>query len=617
MAAIFGLDFGTTNSLVSFVQEDREAGHPVVRSLTHLTDGRPHPSVVWFSPAGPVVGRNARDKMSDLGVGVFGEIVRSPKIYLGGPAPIVVAGVHRSSVDIATELFRFLREDALSRGFPEQEFSRAVVTVPVNMRGKARQELRQAANQAGVYIHQFVHEPMAALYGYLRGMPNFQSEVARLEGRIVMVFDWGGGTLDLTLCKIEKGTILQIVNVGEASAGGDQFDLRVLNRVKEKHQEEHPTADWRRLQPTAEARLLKHCEDAKIRLSETEETTIYIREILQGPGSDLDVTLSQSELRDLVDDLVGKGLSAIPRLLKRADLPIGAIDFCVVTGGMVAMPAIREGLIEILGGGRVREIENAATVISEGASWIAHDELSVRLAKSIEVLNCHDVYVQVVEAHSDLPQEGTQIQQKIALYCVDPRDGFAKVQIARPRWPGQGTSLDDMLPYACLCVDVDPNSQPFQERLELEIVIDDNLIANVGVRSMLSDNYKAMEIHDLEFGLGVTEGWGDGGGGSVGVDGNTIGGGGIRQPRTPGEVKIRGNVAETKDDWGGVPGEIVGYYRRGHTLSRRQRDEKMYYSHCVGCGRNIYLIERDGCDRCSELGLAASAEEAQHRRSAP
>ena len=125
MAGLFGLDFGTTNSLVSFVQEDREAGRPVVRSLTHLTDGRPHPSVVWFAPEGPVVGREARDQMSELGIGVFGDILRSPKAYLGGPAPVVVGGVVRSSVDVAAELFRHLRADALSRGFPEQDFARA------------------------------------------------------------------------------------------------------------------------------------------------------------------------------------------------------------------------------------------------------------------------------------------------------------------------------------------------------------------------------------------------------------------------------------------------------------------------------------------------------------
>ena len=614
MARLFGLDFGTTNSLVSFIQEDREAGHPVVRSLTHLTDGRPHPSVVWFSPEGPVVGREARDQLSELGIGVFGDIVRSPKAYLGGPAPVEVGGVARSSVDVAAELFRHLRKDALSRGFPGQDFARAVVTVPVNMRGKARRDLREAASQAGVRIHQFVHEPMAALYGYLRGRSSFRSELARLEGRIVMVFDWGGGTLDLTLCKIEQGTILQVLNVGEPSAGGDQFDLRILNRVKEKHQKEHPGADWGRMQPTAEARLLKHCEDAKIRLSESEVTTVYLREILQGVGSDLDVTLTRSELRGLVDDLVGKGLGTIQRLLKRAELPIGAIDFCLVTGGMVAMPAIREGLIEILGGGTVREIENAETVISEGASWIAHDDLRVRLAKPIEVLNCHDVYVPVMGAYSELPQEGTQVRRKISLYCVDPRDGFAKLQVARPRWPGQGQSVDDRLPYACLCVDVDPNSQPLQERLELELAIDDNLIANVGLRSMLSDNYERVEIHDLEFGLGVVEGSEGGGGRSEDRGGDTVGGGAIGQQRSPGDVRIRGNLAERADDWRGVPGEIVGDYPQGHTLSRRQLEEKMYYSTCVECRRNIYQIERDGCDPCSEVGLAASVKEAQERR---
>ena len=579
MAGIFGLDFGTTNSLISFVQEDREAGRPVVRSLTHLTDGRPHPSVVWFSPEGPVVGRQARDQMSELGIGVFGDILRSPKAYLGGPAPVVVGGVVRSSVDVAGELFRHLRADALSRGFPEQDFARAVVTVPVNMRGKARQDLREAANQAGVHIHQFVHEPMAALYGYLRGSSSFHSEVARLEGRIVMVFDWGGGTLDLTLCKIERGTILQILNVGEPSAGGDQFDLRVLNRVKEKHQEEHPEADWARLQPTAEARLLKHCEDAKIRLSESEETTVYLREILQGTGNDLDVTLTQSELRGLVDDLVDKGLSTIRRLLDRAELPIGAVDFCLVTGGMVAMPAIREGLIELLGGGRVREIENAETVISEGASWIAHDGLRVRLAKPIEFLDCHEEYVPVMGAYSDLPQEGRQVVKRMSLYCVDPRDGFAKVQMARPRWPGQGDSIDDRLPYACLCVDVDPNSQPLHERLELELVIDDNLIANVGLRSMLSANCERVEIHDLEFGLGVVEGGGSGGETSEDPGGDPMGGGYNRQERTPGDVRIRGNLTKREDDWRGVPGEIVGDYRKGqHTEPPAREGEDVLFS---------------------------------------
>jgi molecular chaperone DnaK len=596
VATVFGLDFGTTNSLISFVEEDRELGYPVVRKLTNRDDLRPHPSVVWYSADGPVVGRAARDQMSELGIGVFGDIVRSPKAFLGGHAPIVIGDVARSAVDVVEKILTFLRDDAIEREFDEQDFARAVVTVPISMPGKAREELRQAAHRAGLYIQQFVHEPMAALYGYLRGLPNFQAEVARLEGRVVMVFDWGGGTLDLTLCKIENGTIVQILNVGDTTVGGDKFDLRLLNRIKEKHLQQYPEADWRNMQPTADARLLRQCEDAKISLSNNAEYSVYLPEVLQGTGSNLDVVLTQQELRDVVDDLVAHGLSSIDAVLERAELPIGAIDFCLITGGMVAMPSIREGLIEVLGGSRIREIENAETVISEGASWIAFDEAKVRLAKPIEFLHASDSYVEIVSAHTALPQEGEQISQPVSLYCVDPRDGFAKVQIARPRWPGRANAIEDRIPYACLCVDVDRNAPPLRERLELEVTIDENLVAEIGAYSSLSGFYKTVDIHDLEFGLQLgpdapaTEGDEPDNQSDMGVSGNG--------PSAPaGSVRIRSNVTDGGSDRGSVPGEVARQRQGAHSLNLRQQDELMYYADCVDCHRNIYVIERDGCDR--------------------
>jgi molecular chaperone DnaK len=600
VATVFGLDFGTTNSLVSFVQEDRELDRSVSRPLMHLADGRPHPSVVWYSAERPIVGREARDQMSELGIGVFGDIVRSPKRYLGGQVPIVIGDVPRSAVDVVGEVLSYLREDALGRGFPEQDFSRAVMTVPVSMTGRARCDLREAANRAGIQIHQFVHEPMAALYGYLRGMPTFQAEVARLEGRVVLVYDWGGGTLDLTLCRIEQHTIVQILNLGEPLIGGDQFDLRLLDIIKAKHIELHPEADWGRMQPTADARLLRACEDAKISLSQSAQTNVFLRDVLQGPGSDLEVTVSQAEFRNAVEDLVRGGLSAISKLLERAELPVGALEFCLVTGGMVAMPSIREGLIEILGGSRIREIDNAESVISEGASWIAYDGARVRLAKPIEFLQAGDNYVEIVPAHTDLPQAGEQIRQVMSLYCVDPRDGFAKVQIARPRWPGRANAVEDRVPYACLCVDVDPKAAPLGERLELKVVIDEDLIANVGAVSSLSRFYKDVDIHDLEFGLGL-------GSNDVTAEGaelpasqepGVLGTGG----GTPkGSVRIRSNVTDRSGDWNSVPGEIAQRNQVGHRLTRRQHDEKMYYEECVECHRNIYLIERDGCEVCAGI----------------
>src|SRR5689334_20393809 len=134
------------------------------------------------------------------------------------------------------------------------------------MHGRARAELRQAAQKAGFSIQRFVHEPLAALYGYLRAKPDFRQELANIEGRLVLVFDWGGGTLDLTLCQLRQGVLTQILNVGDREVGGDSFDRRLRGLVRQKHEAQHPTADWGRLQPTADARLIQACEDAKIAL---------------------------------------------------------------------------------------------------------------------------------------------------------------------------------------------------------------------------------------------------------------------------------------------------------------------------------------------------------------
>ena len=210
----------------------------------------PHPSVVWYPGADPVVGRRAKDQLSELGLGVFGDIVRSPKIYLGSPVGIPVGGVTRRAVDVVSDLLKYLREDALARGLAGNEFRSAVISIPVSMRGDARAELRQAARQAGISIHQFVHEPLAALYGYLRSRQDFDRAVADLERRMVMVFDWGGGTLDLTLCQVQNGALMQVHNAGDPDVGGDFFDQRLRQLVRAKHEAQHPQADWSRLQPT-------------------------------------------------------------------------------------------------------------------------------------------------------------------------------------------------------------------------------------------------------------------------------------------------------------------------------------------------------------------------------
>jgi molecular chaperone DnaK (HSP70) len=226
MAATFGLDFGTTNSLVTVIGTDPGTMRASPQVLTH--DGKPHPSVVWYSGAKPVVGRQAKNQLNELGLGVFGDIVRSPKMFLGSPMGIDVGGVTRQAVDVVADVLHFLRQEALSRGIRGNPFESAVITIPVNMSGTARAELRQAAQKAGIRIHQFVHEPLAALYGCLRGRPNFRQELANLDRRLVLVFDWGGGTLDITLCQLQNGILTQVFNDGDDEVGGGSTKRSIL-----------------------------------------------------------------------------------------------------------------------------------------------------------------------------------------------------------------------------------------------------------------------------------------------------------------------------------------------------------------------------------------------------
>lgn len=281
MAATFGLDFGTTTSLISVIRLDDETGR--LTPFTFTQNGMPHPSVVWYPGGAPVVGRRAMDQLSELGLGVFGDIVRSPKRFLGSPTGIYIGGVTRQAVDVVADVLKYLRKDALDRHYADNPFESAVITIPVTMRGPARAELRQAAQKAGIRIHQFIHEPLAALYGYLRAKPDFRQEFANLERRLALVFDWGGGTLDLTLCQMQNGILTQIANVGDDAVGGDQFDIRLRQLVRERHEALHPKADWSRLQPSADARIVHACEDAKIALSSRTSTTIFVRDVLASP----------------------------------------------------------------------------------------------------------------------------------------------------------------------------------------------------------------------------------------------------------------------------------------------------------------------------------------------
>ncbi|WP_080580002.1 Hsp70 family protein [Sinorhizobium fredii] len=609
---VFGIDFGTTNSLAAVTVGGRTL------ALVDQFTLRPHPSVIWYRGGDIVVGREARQNMDLTETGAPPGFVRSPKMSLRRDGPIFVDGRPIEPTDAVAEVLKHLKNDAaVARGGAlGKNLARAVFTIPVDFGGRERRALREAAGKAGIGVVQFVHEPVAALYAYLRSRPDLGRELARLEGRSVLVFDWGGGTLDLTLCRIQGGAIMQVANLGDNDVGGDRFDERLRNHLRAKHATAHGIEDITVLeQPGMAAKLLHQCEVLKIHLSDpkTDSEEVIVRNYLKtdGPSRNLLGTVTRGELDGLSSSIVARGLARIDEILEQAQLSYQDIELCLATGGMVNMPAIRNGLTERFVG-RVPKLDNGDRIIAEGAAWIANDGLRLTLSKPIEILvadtSGRGAYHSLVDAGWTLPIENeTQNVANTRLFCVDPREGVAVVEVAKPAKIGK---VSPSAPRWTLCVakvEVDANAQPLLERIECHLQIDHDYIARVTLRSTGRGASSSEEFHDLEFGLSLAE---------VSPPSGNRGEGKASTPKDPaGEAQAlansnlvqRTNVARyderdklNEEAWRYVPGDLVAKWRSGYFDTRssaatsRQLVERNFYVPCARCKRRISQITVEG-----------------------
>lgn len=609
---IFGIDFGTTNSLAAVAVGDR------VLPLVDQVNQRPHPSVIWYRGSDVVVGREARQNMDITDIGAPPGFVRSPKMSLRRNGPVFVDGRPIEPTDAVAEVLRHLKADAAkARGSASgHELARAVFTIPVDFGGPERRSLREAARKAGIGVIQFVHEPVAALYAYLRSLPDLSRELARLEGRSILVFDWGGGTLDLTLCRIAGGALMQVKNLGDNEIGGDKFDERLRNHLREKHSAKHGIEDITALeQPGMAAKLLHQCEILKIHLSDpkTDIEDVIVRNYLKvdGSGKNLTASVTRSELEDLSAGIVSRGLARIDEALDQANLTYQDIELCLATGGMVNMPAIRYGLTERFIG-RVPKLENGDRIIAEGAAWIANDGLRLQLSKPIEILVAdttgRGTYHSLVDAGWTLPIENeTQNVANTRLFCVDPREGYAVVEVAKPAKLGKVSPRD---PRHSLCVvkaKLDANAAPLLERIECNLQIDHDYIARVTLRSTGRGAESSEEFHDLEFGLSLPNvAPSDGPQDEPGRRGSTGPIGEVGQLENS-NLYQRTNVARlddrnanTGDLWKYLPGDLVDRWKpsyfdtRSNAASPRQLEERNFYAPCARCKRLISQIKSEG-----------------------
>ncbi len=578
MVQIVGIDFGTTNSLISVVTHDG-------RVSSFDDKGGPHPSVVRYETDQVICGRKAKEKLDEAGIGVLGNTVRGPKKLLKQTA-INVDGRIMNPVDVVTDLVRYLKNDALNNDNAEAaDLTRAVVTIPVDMDGQGRIALREALLNAGIYIETFVHEPLAALYAYFKDQEDTEDTLRRFEGNMILVFDWGGGTLDLTLCKVLGGSIVQMQNKGNNAVGGDYLDEAILSYVEKQHAKQHGwTGDnYLERNPEMKAKLLVACEKAKITLSSREKTNIFLPDYYQGTNeeSEIDVWLTREEVEHVCSRLIQKGMKEIEMLLspEQADIDPQTIALCLATGGMVNMPTIKRQLNEIFGVAALHISQKGDRIISEGAARIAADRLNITLAKPFELLEARNSVVTLLREGTVLPQRGHSIQQEQSMYCTDPRDGNALMTFKRPIMVGKSGASDARVNYGNVSVPINKHFPPLSERIIVNVKIDDNLIAHIKAMGTDEGTEVTTEFYELEFALSVSNA-------SKAQKKNLI----INERSSvrKGTVALS-NICQSDSSWELLPGELLQEYNNKNSylkkdLTEQQRIEYLRYQPCSRCG---------------------------------
>ena len=258
----FGIDFGTTNSAtVGFLVMD----HKPECVKYGDEEGRPIPSVVAIDKTTGEIytGRNAWDKKMQLSESC--EYISSVKTILDSEQGKEIAGKIWTPVNIATEVFRSLKENVLDR--TGLEMNEATIAIPVGFSSEKRSKLREAAKDAGIRIRSFISEPTAAFFANYNELKS---------SSLVAVFDWGGGTLDVSVLQHINGKISELSSSGRNIAG-DYIDQKIAQRIHAKiARKKGREISFEDMPSSAQDMMRVRAERAKRMLGDDDTATISI-----------------------------------------------------------------------------------------------------------------------------------------------------------------------------------------------------------------------------------------------------------------------------------------------------------------------------------------------------
>ena len=348
MARAVGIDLGTTNSVVTVL----EGGDPTV--IANAEGSRTTPSVVAFAKNGEVlVGEVAKRQA----VTNPDRTIRSVKRHMGTSWSQDIDGKKYTPQEISARTLMKLKRDAES--YLGESVTDAVITVPAYFNDAQRQATKEAGEIAGLNVLRIINEPTAAALAY--GLDKANKE------ELILVYDLGGGTFDVSLLEIGEGVVEVKATAGDNKLGGDDWDEKVINWMVTEFKNKNGvdlSKDNMALQ-----RLREAAEKAKIELSSSTSTNInlpYITASAAGPLH-LDETLTRAQFESMTADLLDRTKKPVEQVIKDAGFAKEKINQIVMVGGSTRMPQVTE-LVKKLTGKEPNKSVNPDEVVSIGAA---------------------------------------------------------------------------------------------------------------------------------------------------------------------------------------------------------------------------------------------------------
>ncbi len=405
MANYFGIDFGTTNSaVVATVAVDGE----VVGEVRRIGEDERHPLpsfVAIHKKTGDIrTGLSAKKSISDSDEYV---VFSSIKTVIDMDKTWVIAGKIWTPVDIAAELFKALKINVYKKTGGNMEMQEAVVAVPIGFSSKKKNSVRRAAQKAGISISMFVSEPTSAYCSRMHSLKKYKN---------VAVFDWGGGTLDVAVLRIEKNKISELATAGMTLAGND-IDRKIAEKICLKvARKTNQNFSFDDLGSEYQLRLLDLCEQAKCNLADEDVATISVAR-LDKFGRALE-KIDYDYLALLIDNEVEQAVDCLLSALSDAGMTRDTIDCIICEGGSSRLRPLQYKLLEYFDKDQLLFPKLAMWDIGSGASEIAYKPGCYTLNKPIGIIQSNNKFYPLLDIGQRVPTE----EKKVKFAVIEDTD---------------------------------------------------------------------------------------------------------------------------------------------------------------------------------------------------